>query len=156
MVSVCPRCDVGLFVLHFKSVEVDYCERCHGVWLDAGEVEQLMEVTGAHPSDPLLRFHSHVVQNPRTGKQLCPHCDQRLHEIEIDETAREKSRNQGESTIGSGTMERTLRLDRCPRGHGLWFDADELQELLALYSPDSGASRTIGYLNELFGKKSNT
>ena len=27
-----------------------------------------------------------------------------------------------------------LTLDRCPRGHGLWFDAEELEQLLA--SPD--------------------
>jgi Zn-finger nucleic acid-binding protein len=160
MVSVCPRCDVGLFVLHFRSVEVDYCERCHGIWLDAGEVERLMEATGAHPSDPLLRFHSHIVQNPRAGKNLCPRCDQRLHEIEIHDTDGEEYQNQAESKSATSSMRvaeaRRLTLDRCPRGHGIWFDADELQELLALYPTDSGASRTVGYLNDLFGKKSNT
>ena len=98
-----------------------------------------MEVTGAHPGDPLRRFHNHVVEKPQTGRYLCPRCDQRLQELVIEEP-------------GSGT----LTLDRCPCGHGLWFDAEELQQLLALYPPASGASRTIEYLNELFRKKSKT
>jgi uncharacterized protein len=137
MISVCPKCDVGLFIINFKSVEVDYCERCHGVWLDAGELERLMEIAGAHPSDPLERFRSHVVNEPRTGKHLCPRCDRPLEELVIDEST-----------------DRTLTLDRCLRGHGLWFDVDELQDLLALYPPDSGASKTIQHLNDLFGRKS--
>jgi len=138
MIAVCPKCDVGLFVLRFKSVEVDYCQRCHGIWLDAGELEHLMEVTGAHPSDPLRRFQNHVVERPRTGKHLCPRCDSSLQELVIEESP------------GCN-----LTLDRCPRGHGLWFDARELQELLALYPPDSGTSRTIESLNEVFGQTAN-
>lgn len=136
MIAVCPKCDVGLFILNFGSVEVDYCERCRGVWLDTGELEQLMELTGADPDDPLRRFHNHVVHDPHTGKHLCPRCDRSLEELLIDESPG-----------------RALTLDRCPRGHGLWFDADELQQLLALYPPDNGASKTIRYLNELFGKE---
>ncbi|MGA2222309.1 MAG: zf-TFIIB domain-containing protein [Verrucomicrobiia bacterium] len=139
MISVCPKCDVGLFIVNFKSIEVDYCERCRGVWLDAGELEQLIQVTGAHPSDPMRRFHNHLVAKSRTGKHLCPRCDRPMQELVIEES------------VG-----RTLTLDRCPRGHGLWFDADELQELLALCPPAIGASKTIEYLNELFGKKSRT
>ena len=46
-----------------------------------------------------------------------------------------------------------LVLDRCPANHGLWFDADELEELLADFAPQSGASKTIDYLNELLGVK---
>ena len=41
MIPVCPKCDVGLFILRFKSVELDYCERCRGVWLDGGELEAI-------------------------------------------------------------------------------------------------------------------
>jgi hypothetical protein len=139
MISVCPKCDIGLFILHFKSAEIDYCQRCRGIWLDAGELEQLMEVTGAYSSDPLRRFHNHLVDKPRTGKHLCPRCDRPLQELVIEES--------------SG---RPLTLDRCPRGHGLWFDADELQHLLALYPPASAASKTIEYLDGLFGKKLKT
>lgn len=135
VIPVCPKCDVGLFLLHFKAVEVDYCERCRGVWLDAGEFETMMRVTGATPADPLMEFSSRIVAHPRRTQYLCPRCDQRLEEIGIADK---------------------LLVDRCPRGHGLWFDANELQQLLALYPPGNHAARTIEYLNEIFGQTATT
>ena len=56
MIPVCPKCDTGLFILHFKGVDVDFCERCRGLWLDTGELEELMARTGAAVDDPLLQF----------------------------------------------------------------------------------------------------
>jgi len=56
MIRVCPKCDLPLFILHFKELEVDICHRCHGLWLDAGELEALMQQTGAKAADPLLKF----------------------------------------------------------------------------------------------------
>jgi len=115
MIPVCPKCDTGLFIVKFKSIEVDYCERCRGVWLDAGELEQLA-------GGPLLGFQQ--LSGP-AGKHLCPRCDQRLCELTVDSD---------------------LTLDRCPRGHGLWFDANELQQLLSKFG------RSIEHLNDIFGK----
>ena len=131
MIPFCPKCHVGLFILHFKGIEVDFCERCRGIWLDHGELEELMKRTGAQPDDPLLRFQQQRGRVPRGPKNLCPRCDRPLEEI------------------GPGAG---LVLDRCPRGHGLWFDADELQQLLAQFPAEKGASRTIEHLNEIFGK----
>ncbi len=37
----CPRCDGTLKTNHFEGVDVDTCEKCGGVWLDSGELEQL-------------------------------------------------------------------------------------------------------------------
>ena len=124
MIPVCPKCDTGLFMLKFKSVEVDYCERCRGVWLDAGELEQL--------ADGLLTdFQRQVGTVPPGRKHLCPRCDARLEEI-----------------IAPGD----LTLDKCPHGHGLWFDADELSQLLTM----SHADQAVAYLNDIFGKSLNT
>jgi len=134
MVLVCPKCDGHLFLLGFKSVEVDFCGRCRGIWLDAGALERLMEATGAHAEDPLRRFHTREAAQTVSKRHLCPRCDTALHELVIEEAGRP-----------------ALTLDRCPKGHGLWFDADELQQLLAFYPADSGASKTIDALNELFG-----
>jgi Zn-finger nucleic acid-binding protein len=135
MIPVCPKCDVGLFILNFKAIEVDYCERCRGIWLDAGELEQLMTATGAVPRDPILPFLKQTGVVPRGKRRLCPRCDQPLHEISVTDPHRCAP----------------LTLDSCPRGHGLWFDADELQRLLEMFPPDSGAGKTIHYLNEIFG-----
>lgn len=38
----CPKCDGTLAVITFEDVEIDRCDKCHGVWLDAGELERLI------------------------------------------------------------------------------------------------------------------
>ena len=38
----CPRCDGRLHEKTFDEVRIDQCDRCHGVWLDAGELEQIV------------------------------------------------------------------------------------------------------------------
>ncbi len=134
MTPVCPKCDVGLFIVHFRDIEVDYCHQCRGLWLDAGELEALMKRTGASANDPVLQFQHHHGKEPRGKKRLCPRCDRPLREITVDDRA--------------GLA---LTLDKCPRGHGLWFDADELKQLLALFPPQSGTSKTVDLLHEIFG-----
>jgi DNA repair exonuclease SbcCD ATPase subunit len=37
----CPRCDGTLKESKFEDVLIDTCEKCGGVWLDAGELQQL-------------------------------------------------------------------------------------------------------------------
>jgi Zn-finger nucleic acid-binding protein len=115
-----------MFLLHFKEVEVDYCERCRGIWLDAGELETLIE----NANDPFLRLLDHSGTPSPAERCLCPRCDAKLHEFRVND----------------------LVLDRCPRGHGLWFDADELRHLLTMF----GASKTGAFLNDLFGTKPTT
>lgn len=37
----CPRCDGSLNESNFEEVSIDTCDKCGGVWLDSGELEQL-------------------------------------------------------------------------------------------------------------------
>ena len=37
----CPRCDGSLSESKFEEVMIDTCDKCGGVWLDSGELEQL-------------------------------------------------------------------------------------------------------------------
>jgi Zn-finger nucleic acid-binding protein len=37
----CPRCDGNLVESKVDEVSIDTCEKCGGVWLDSGELEQL-------------------------------------------------------------------------------------------------------------------
>ena len=40
----CPVCgDVDLVMSERQGVEVDYCPRCRGVWLDRGELDKIIE-----------------------------------------------------------------------------------------------------------------
>lgn len=37
----CPRCAAMLKESTFQKIVIDQCPSCNGVWLDAGEIEQL-------------------------------------------------------------------------------------------------------------------
>lgn len=37
----CPKCDGTLFETDYEGVTIDVCNRCNGVWLDAGELAQV-------------------------------------------------------------------------------------------------------------------
>ena len=38
----CPRCGNELTEREFHNVKLDACDKCKGVWFDAGEVEMVM------------------------------------------------------------------------------------------------------------------
>ncbi len=37
----CPKCGAALVAVPYRGIELDKCTRCHGVWLDFGELEQV-------------------------------------------------------------------------------------------------------------------
>ncbi len=40
----CPACtDADLAISERRGIEVDYCPRCRGVWLDRGELDKILE-----------------------------------------------------------------------------------------------------------------
>ena len=135
MICVCPKCDVALFLVHLREIEIDYCECCGGIWLDAGELEALLEC----PDDPVLKLLDQPGVIPAGRKHLCPRCDALLSEIEV------RMPNQP-----------LLTLDRCPRNHGLWFDGDELPELLTRFPSAPGAAKAVAFLREIFAAKPQT
>jgi Zn-finger nucleic acid-binding protein len=40
---VCPHCKVGLVMSDRQGIEIDYCPKCRGVWLDRGELDKIIE-----------------------------------------------------------------------------------------------------------------
>ena len=42
----CPRCGTALEVLERNGVAADACPKGHGLWLDAGELEEIMKRQG--------------------------------------------------------------------------------------------------------------
>ena len=43
----CPKCGAALVPVTFRGVELDKCSRCSGIWLDCGELDQVIaEDTG--------------------------------------------------------------------------------------------------------------
>ena len=39
----CPICNVQLVMNERQGIEIDYCPRCRGVWLDRGELDKIIE-----------------------------------------------------------------------------------------------------------------
>ena len=37
----CPKCGMELLEIDYKSIKVDKCSGCEGIWLDAGELETI-------------------------------------------------------------------------------------------------------------------
>ncbi|MBM3495074.1 MAG: hypothetical protein FJX72_12265 [Armatimonadetes bacterium] len=49
----CPNCaDVALTMADRMGVEIDYCPKCRGIWLDRGELDKLIERSGSAPVPP--------------------------------------------------------------------------------------------------------
>ena len=47
----CPKCGYDLITGDWHGVQIDQCTHCHGLWLDAGEGEQLLK----HPEGGIFR-----------------------------------------------------------------------------------------------------
>ncbi len=39
----CPKCDGKLVETDYENIKIDVCNNCHGVWLDAGEMAQILQ-----------------------------------------------------------------------------------------------------------------
>lgn len=50
----CPKCGMDLQALHKGKVEIDTCFNCKGVWLDAGEMEEILR-QGSEQSGSVMR-----------------------------------------------------------------------------------------------------
>ena len=48
----CPACQVDLVMSERQGVEIDYCPRCRGVWLDRGELDKILERSAANFAPP--------------------------------------------------------------------------------------------------------
>ena len=51
----CPACQVDLVMSERQGVEIDYCPRCRGVWLDRGELDKILERSAADFAPPPLQ-----------------------------------------------------------------------------------------------------
>lgn len=47
---LCPACKVDLVMSERQGIEIDYCPKCRGVWLDRGELDKIIERSAAEDS----------------------------------------------------------------------------------------------------------
>ncbi|MEO0669199.1 MAG: zf-TFIIB domain-containing protein [Pseudomonadota bacterium] len=48
----CPIDGTALVIADRNGVEIDYCPRCRGVWLDRGELDKIIERSAAYTPPP--------------------------------------------------------------------------------------------------------
>lgn len=42
----CPKCGADLVTEDFNRIQIDRCPECHGLWLDAGEIDSVVAQEG--------------------------------------------------------------------------------------------------------------
>lgn len=60
----CPSCEELLVMSERQGVEIDYCPKCRGVWLDKGELDKIIEKSAVAESNQQLK------QNKEQQKQF--------------------------------------------------------------------------------------
>ncbi len=40
----CPKCGMKLIEIDYRGIAIDKCSSCEGVWLDAGELEEVSKL----------------------------------------------------------------------------------------------------------------
>lgn len=128
----CPRCHEPLLVLDLDGVEIDRCPGCGGMWLDPGELDTLGELAGLGEHcghDFVVRSAAPAASQGSAGP--CPRCRRRLSPFAWPGVA-------------------GLQLDRCPRGHGWWFDPAELGHTLTTLCEGPAEARALAnFLREM-------
>ena len=51
---LCPHCRCDLVMSERQGIEIDYCPKCRGIWLDRGELDRIIEkaVADARATSP--------------------------------------------------------------------------------------------------------
>jgi Zn-finger nucleic acid-binding protein len=63
---LCPIDGTQLVMADRQGVEIDYCPQCRGVWLDRGELDKIIERSGAASAPPPPPASQHA---PQAGPQ---------------------------------------------------------------------------------------
>jgi Zn-finger nucleic acid-binding protein len=118
---MCPGCGEPLVSFELEGISSDHCVACGGTWLDASEIQEIVERAGGS-TDRLLAALK-TADEKVDGSRTCVRCRSKMRTVKMG----------------------ALDFDRCPYGHGIWFDKGELGEVL---KRDGG--EVAGFLKELF------
>jgi uncharacterized protein len=64
----CPVCSIDLSMTDRQGVEIDYCPKCRGVWLDRGELDKLIERSDSPQRRPEQSDRHHHDDYSRQGE----------------------------------------------------------------------------------------
>lgn len=123
-----------MIVVEHQKIELDYCLYCQGVWFDAQELELLVESLKKEGApiaegDLLVPQSAQVSEKPRQ----CPICGKNMDKVWLGKSPK-------------------VLIDSCPRGHGLWFDGGELNQVLSQCAAPGqpGSGNVLSFLGDTF------
>lgn len=63
---LCPSCkDTVLSMTERQGVEIDFCPKCRGVWLDRGELDKIIEKSAAATTEVAAPMAQQSPQQPQ-------------------------------------------------------------------------------------------
>lgn len=65
----CPNCNEILLMTVRSNVEIDYCPKCRGIWLDKGELDKLLEQDVKRSFDQDNEFRNQEHRSPDYSQQ---------------------------------------------------------------------------------------
>jgi len=120
-----------MIVLEMDQVEIDHCLKCGGVWLDADEMDLLLD--GSEGREEIRRRATRV-EDSAEEKRRCPICSKKMEKARLTREGKETK----------------ILIDRCEKQHGTWLDGGELDAVVNLSSfPE--AHRIHAFLRSMFG-----
>ena len=127
---ICSVCENPMVVLELDQIEIDHCLHCGGIWLDAGELEILLDT-----DEDRARLREILIEEDsvKEKKYPCPICNKKMQKVYVGE-------------------ERKILIDKCKRDHGLWLDKGELEEVIKL-SSENKEGKIIKLLTQMFKSK---
>lgn len=64
----CPIDHVDLVMSERQGIEIDYCPKCRGVWLDRGELDKIIERASDDDRPPAFEHPPRPREEPRYGR----------------------------------------------------------------------------------------
>ena len=124
---ICPACENQMAVLELDQIEIDHCLHCGGIWLDAGELELLLET-----DEDRERLKNMLIEDDsvKEKKYACPICNKKMNKVFVGE-------------------EKKILIDQCKKNHGLWLDKGELEDVIEL-SSQNREGKIIHLLKQMF------
>lgn len=93
----CPICKVDLMMTDRQGIEIDYCPKCRGVWLDRGELDKIIEKSS--PSNSIKEKNSNSSQISNSNYRDDYH-NHKGYEKSHDEDHYYKKRHKKEGFLG--------------------------------------------------------
>ena len=119
----CPKCNSLMENVEYKSIEVDRCKSCHGIWFDMLEAEQLKATKGSEKID--VGDPAKVEKYNKGESVNCPRCLTQM-------------------TMTVDDKQPHIWYEYCEICHGMFFDAGEFRD----YKEET----ILDYFKDLFSK----